>query len=246
MYRRCVYFQQSTAQVVLTSLAALIILLSAARTGRADVVTFYTDRVAWEAAAPALTNIDFSGYAAPSGSADFSSLAGLTVSGVNFRGMTDQQDFLLVLDGGFCCPTYQDRGQVASLTWPAATSAEAGANGRLVITLPAGITAVGMDLFEVQPGDFNGVTTDTINMTLSDGFTSSVVTLPAPDLVFLGFTSNAPIASITMTGTSPEDFPDMANFAFGPTAVPEPASLAMLAGAVLFTLIFAGRRRLST
>jgi len=103
-----------------------------------------------------------------------------------------------------------------------------------------------MDLFEVQPGDFNGVTTDTINMTLSDGFTSSVVTLPAPDLVFLGFTSNAPIASITMTGTSPEDFPDMANFAFGPTAVPEPASLAMLAGAVLFTLIFAGRRRLST
>jgi len=73
-------------------------------------VTFYTDRVAWEAAAPALTNIDFSGYAAPSGSADFSSPAGLTVSGVNFRGMTDQQDFLLVLDGGFCCPTYQDRG----------------------------------------------------------------------------------------------------------------------------------------
>jgi hypothetical protein len=110
----------------------------------------------------------------------------------------------------------------------------------MTITLPSGITAVGMDLYTVQIGDGNSNTVSNATFTVN-GESFVVSTYEKPTLAFAGFTSTTPITSLTITVPN-GSWVNLSNFEFG-QAVPEPSSFVSLAvGVSLSTLIWRARR----
>jgi hypothetical protein len=206
---------------------AVLILCALPRFAYASIIT-YTNRATFLAATASTTTIDFSGIALATGAVGYNTSAGTTISGVQFVGTTDTSFQTAVIDRFFCCPTY-NRGQPASLAGPLANSN--GPNPRTVITLPGGITAVGMDLFTVIFGDSGGSQTDTVVFSVG-GNQYSILTAVAPNRVFFGFTSDAPISTFTVKPTRLDDAVDLAFFTSGTGAVsgvPEPGTAALMA-----------------
>jgi hypothetical protein len=115
-------------------------------------------------------------------------------------------------------------------------------NGATTITMPgSGVTAFGLVLYDVLIGDTTGAGTDTVNLN-AGGSIGSVVTPPFSGTAFLGFTSTAPITSVTLTGTNPNEFPTISFVYFEPMAAsstPEPGTLGLLSFALgLLGVIF--------
>lgn len=218
-------------------------------------VTGYADRASFVAAASGLTDIDFAAAvnATGNGSTDYSTAAGLSLSGVTFTGPVDTGgSYLAVIEPRFF-PTYQGwTGTPVVLQGPRndATGGPAGLGpGQITVTLPAGINAVAFDLYTVATGDSGANTVSPVAVTLSTGESFTVQTFSntaTPDLAFVGFSASAPIASFSVRAVSPSGgqtptYPNLSRFAFGTAAaVPEPGALGF-AGAGCFAAALAAR-----
>jgi uncharacterized protein (TIGR03437 family) len=161
-------------------------LLSCAAVGIASAqVTTYNTRLSWLAATSRVTTIDFTTAARPP--AGFYSIyppPGLTLSDVNFSN-TRAGGSIVVISQTYCCATYA-RGydQLDSDTG-------------VQVTLPAGTTAFGFDLFTVISGNALGTNQDPVDVTIA-GQKYTAVTAVAPNNVFIGFVSASPISSFTI------------------------------------------------
>ena len=210
---------------------------------------FYTDLASFTTAVgSAPSTFGFGSVESGGNSAFFSTAAGLSLNGFQFVGTNGNGGYYLGAEGPGFLPADYNRGTGSSLQGPAATSSFYGiSHGQLTITMPAGgVTAFGLQLWDVLSGNYAGAGTDTVNLTAS-GSTGSVVTPPISGTAFIGFTSSTPITSVTLTGTAFEEFPTISGVYFapaggGPAAVPEPSTwaLALLGGGLM---VWAFRRQ---
>jgi hypothetical protein len=188
----------------------------------ANAATFFTSAGAFNAATSGLTTGNFEGLVAPTG---FTSAPSFTVSGVNFN--SAGSDFII---GG------QFFGGTIYNAVPFYSGQFAPGN---VISF-AGATAFGMTY-----GSYAG-NSGPISFTLSDGSVFST-TLPTSSAtpVFFGFTSTAPITSITVNNqVGGSQVFDVLSFSIGSAAVvPEPQSWALLIAGFGLTGAALRRRR---
>lgn len=223
-----------------------------------EALTLYQDRSAFQQASQDLTNIDFEGLATPYNQADHQggytdySATGLSFPnlGVTFSGKVDSggnfPNYLLVVDPSFSPPLY-DWGSGAVLLGPGGNPRcgnTCSGPGRIDITLPNGITAIGSDWMSIFPY------ASLFTITLSTQEQLSFHSLEYGKRSFFGFTSDVPISSISLrtppttttnpnTGESTPNFPYplLDNFIFGkarqtpdPNPIPTPALLPGLIG----------------
>ena len=184
----------------------------------ASVVT-YTSRAAWLAATSGVTTIDFEGIAGPAGSVHYP--AGVTIAGVTF---TDGVAQLYVFDSLYS-PSNTNWGSGASLITNAS-------NDLVTAVLPANVTAVGLDIYTVNPSG------QLMLVGVTPGGIFPTATQVNPSRTFIGFISTVPITSVGLKGINSATGLD--NFSFGSAGVPEPGTLA---GMILGFAVLATRHR---
>ncbi len=231
-------------------LAATTILLLSVSSGAAHAqATQFTNRTTFLAAiGSGYTNINFDSAVTSGTNTSYSTSSGLTISGVNFTGnLTAGSNYLYAVRPTYF-PLYQGwNGNPTVLQGPSGTGNTSLA-GTLTITLPAGTTAVGTDLYTVTQGDTDANTASPVQFTLSTGQTFSITTFGKPTLAFAGFTSTVPITSITVQAPNgAATLPNLSSFVFGHSsgtaAAPEPGSMALFGSCLLPLAGLVVRRR---
>ena len=198
---------------------------------------FYTSLTSFTTAVGTTpASFGFNSIISGSSIADYGTASGLTVSGFQFVGTNGSGGYYLGAEGPLYIPADYDRGTGSSIEGPALTSSfYAISSGQLTITMPSGgVTAFGLQLWDVLTGDSSGAGTDTVNLTVN-GSSGSVVTPALAGTAFIGFTSSTPVTSVTLTGTTFEEFPVISQVYYStgnPGSVPEPGTLALMAGAI--------------
>jgi hypothetical protein len=210
---------------------------------------FYTDLASFTTAVGSPSTFGFDSVVSGSNSADFSTAAGLSLNGFQFVGTNGNGGYYLGAAGPLFFPPDYSRGigwTESSLQGPATSSGFYHiSHGQLTITMPTGgVTAFGLQLWDVLTNNDTGAGTDTVNLT-ANGSTGSVVTPLHTGTAFIGFTSSTPITSVTLTGTAAEEFPTISGVYFAPAggpAVPEPSTwaLALMGGGLM---VWAFRRQ---
>ncbi|HEX5708247.1 MAG TPA: hypothetical protein VFX96_13170 [Pyrinomonadaceae bacterium] len=156
----------------------------------------HADRAEFAAASEGTTTIDFDSVAPARGFGKYRPDEGLTAGGVTFRasgGARFGPGLIYVVSthygGG---NPMLNTGTLPLLTWAAPNQP---GNASLDVTLPAGTTAVGCDLWTQQPY----VSTIEVTATTSDGQAQTVIvnTRNRPAASFVGFTSDRPIVSLS-------------------------------------------------
>ena len=183
-------------------------------------VTFYTNQAAFTAETSSLVSFGFNCLATGSGEQLYESAAGVTVNGIQFVGSTGNPSKPFYLGAVGPNYYYNDYNRVpgeSSLQGPGVSNAfYSVTNGVTTITMPpGGVTAFGMVLFDVLIGDTTGAGADTVNLNVN-GLTGSVATTAFNGTSFIGFTSTAPITSVTLTGTKPDEFPTISSVYYQP------------------------------
>jgi PEP-CTERM motif len=197
----------------------------------------YTDVTIFNAATTGLNTITFEGFAPANLFMFFDSPPGLTTAGVNFLANAPTNS-LFVIDPDFLPPNFF----LPSGQYLQNNSGDPGSG--ILVTLPAGITALGADVSGQNPPNSNF----DLTVTLTDGgvFTFPFVLPTRPDLSFVGFTSDVPILTAQFTQFRADDVTNavsLDNFRFGEAAaaaVPEPASFVLIGTGVVS---LAARRR---
>ena len=161
----------------------------------AATITTYSDPTAWQAAASGLQEIDFEGLA-PAGSAStFNTSTGVTQNGVEFIGYTATPGSYYITVVDTTAPQWSQyygfgTGDALALNM---NRPNAGSSLPYIqISLPAPVTAFGMDLFTGSPN------ADTYTITVA-GTPYTVTTDAAPTPVFFGVTSDTGISTITLS-----------------------------------------------
>ncbi len=210
----------------LHTVCAVLALLSSGATSRAQVVLF-TNPGSFQAATSGLKIIDFNDQI-PAGSTSRGYANGtVTLAGVTF---TSNNQRLFTVAPAFDRHYNLGDGPVLHWegTWPRI----------LTINLPANTTAVGMDFGAdgAAPFDFALSTGET--------FTLTGCVTPTSSPTFAGFTSVAPISSLSVTVSEHVIITQIDRFSFGArAAVPEPGALALLTGAACFAANLLLRRQ---
>jgi hypothetical protein len=210
---------------LLARLVAVTILAFLAVPASATVLVQNT-RAEWEAQALDIFTIDFEGLATPSSPGNYSTSAGLTLTGVTFVGDN--------LDGTYFLRTY-DSATGGTYNWASGDYILGSGWGvkYITVSLPSNVMAVAADVMTNAPG--NNVT-----VTLSVGGSHVVHTFANPTHAFIGFTSDIPIEWIRFSAANSYTVID--NFSFGTLATPE-LDTRVLAGFGLAGLWLARRLR---
>lgn len=215
-----------------------IVLIIAASTAVPAYATsiLYTDRAAWEAASTGLVTISFEGLASSGIPGNFSTAQGLTLSSVQFFGLTPPSSYyLLVVDPAQSTEHNWQSGDI--LEGPKAEWASA--TGYIQANLPAGVTAVGSDIMTRTPDQ------GALLVSISTGESFLLATFSRPNRAFVGITSDEPITYIRFQPSS--GYALMDNFSLGSASAPEaetPEADTMILGATgLLGLLLARRLR---
>ena len=206
---------------------------------------FYTDLASFTTAVGSTPSTFGFDSVVSVGNASFATAAGLSLNGFQFVGTNGNGGYYLGAAGSGFIPLDYDRGTGSSLQGPATSSVFYGiSDGQLTIMMPAGgVTAFGLQLWDVLSGNYTGAGTDTVNLT-ANGLTGSVGTPQFSGTAFIGFTSSTPVTSVTLTGTTFDEFPTISGVYFvpAPAAVPEPSTwaLALMGGGLM---VWAFRRQ---
>jgi uncharacterized protein (TIGR03437 family) len=168
--------------------------------------TFYTNMTNFTTAAGG--NLQSFGFATTT--TPISNATGFTMNGINFVGTTSNGGYWLAIappNGYF---NDYNRVNTPNLQGPAVSSTFYNfTNGVLTITMPpGGVSAFAVTVFNVLTGDTTGAGTDTVNM-IVNGSSSSVVAPPYTGLGFIGFTSTTPVNTVTIKGTTNEEFVEL-------------------------------------
>jgi hypothetical protein len=210
---------------------------------------FYTDLTSFTTAVGSSpSTFGFDTVESGGSAAFFNTAAGLSLNGFQFVGTNGNGGYYLGAEGPGFLPTDYDRSTGSSLQGPATSSSVYHiSDGQLTITMPGGgVTAFGLQLWDVLSGDYSGAGTDTVHLT-ANGSTGSVVTPQFSGTAFIGFTSSTPVTSVTLTGTAFDEFPTISGVYFapadgGPAPAPESSTwaLALLGGG---PMVWAFRRQ---
>jgi hypothetical protein len=227
----------------------LALVLCGAATAPASIL-FYTSQSAFTTAAPSLTSFGFNSLVTGSQAVTYDTAAGLSIDGLDFVGTTGtpSNPYFLGAEGpSFYFSDYDRVPGASSLQGPGTANAFYDVtNGATTITMPAGgVTAFGLVVYDVLIGDRTGAGTDTVNLNV-DGSTGSVVTPAFTGTAFIGFTSTTPIDSVTLTGTTADEFPTISSVYFSSSSTsttPEPGTVVLLVVAGLATIVLMRRNR---
>lgn len=215
---------------MLIRFALIIVSLSLPCTALAQAPTLFNDRTAWQAAAGAVTTIDFEDAEVNGTFTPFDTAQGLSRFGVRFVGVSPNNaaipNYLRVVNPAFF-PSRYDWGSGVILHGPPVVpdGPVGGTGSHLRVTLPADVYAAGADVMTFLPF----ASTVTINVTTTAGtFTFQVPTAARPTRTFVGIISTTRI--LQMTGSS-DGFPALDNFSFSanPLAPGAPRNLAATA-----------------
>ena len=219
----------------LASIFAVSITVQPASAG----VILFTSQSAFDAAVAGdgLTSTSFNFNSTPS--ANYATASGLTTTdGVNFVGLTGTSAspyYLSLAPAYFCCNDYNNPN--VTIQAPAVTSTFYDVtNGVTDITLPNGAVAFSLIAYTVQAGDYTDSGHDTLNLDV-DGVIGQTTTSAGSGTGFIGFISTGPVSSVTLTGSTYEDFIDIVGgeVAIGNAlAVPEPSSWVLMIAGGLF------------
>lgn len=227
-------------QRTFSSLLIVMVLTLSARTSVHAQATYFSSLSAFNAATTGRTTLDFTSYTVPGlGQAtSYSTAAGLTIDGINFVGNVTGGGYNLYVVNPTNYFIYSGwNGNPTVLQGPTGTGTPSSAQGVLDITLPAGTTAVGTNLYTVENGA--EVYGESVHILLSTGDSFTVPTFQksdVPDLAFAGFTSTVPITSMQISMPN-SGYPELSGFVFGQrletSNVPEPSGLTALFGGLL-------------
>ena len=197
----------------------------------------YTDPATMELAQPALafSSITFDGFAG-----GYNTSAGLTIAATNFVGVTVTTP-----------PPYDLAVGSSVASWGGGSTLvnnNPSPSGRLIVTLPPNVFAVGADLLAIYSTGLGGPNGNGFQVAIYNGSTSNFTTSPAsalPSSLFFGATSTTPIQSVTFmvpAGTFGIQL-GMDNFEIGTQAeTPEVATLLAI-GTGLIAMRWMRRRR---
>ena len=188
---------------------------------------FFEDKQTFEKASASVRTIDFESVAPAKGFGKYAPNVGLNVNGIAFRTFGGARfgsgtiyipsahyialnPGLKMLDG-------------AHLSWGAPNQP---GNAHLELSFPAGVKAVGADIWASQPI----VSPIEMSVTTRDGqtYTSTITTKPRPSSTFAGFVSESEIASVRFTLAKGQTSLLLDNLAYGRKA--DRVDLATLAG----------------
>ncbi len=169
------------------------------------------------------TLVDFEGLVA---NTTYNTADGLTLSGIQFVGDN--------LDGSYFLVAH-DATEGGSYNWGSGDYIVCSGYGTKYIqaTLPAGITALGVDLMTILSGH-------SVTVSLSTGESYTVGTSANPNRTFFGFVSDTPVDWVRFSAAN--SFTAIDNFTTAFVSTPEPDAF-FLAGAGLIGLWFASRLR---
>jgi len=190
----------------------LLVTVEATHGAQGGVLTF-SDRQAFTSAANKLTVIDFEGSAPPSGFINYRAPNAFSIHGLQFTlgggGKFGPGAISLVGGWYYAGPIYETTTG-AKITWSPPNQP---GNAYLEVRLPANVTAVGTDLWAVQPA----VSSVEASVATTDGQTqtANISTSTRPAASFIGFTSSTPISSIRFTIPRGQTGLILDNFTFG-------------------------------
>ena len=201
---------------------AFLFTLSFATTASAQSrVEHFDSREPFTAASSGLSTIDFGSVAPQRGFNMYRPPAGLTTNGVTFRsagGARFGSGIIYVPSLHYLGPNpaYQT-GSGEMMTWGAPNQP---GNASLDVTLPSGVTAVGVDLWTQQPY----VSTVEVTATTEDGQSETVVvnTRNRPHAAFIGFIAEKSIVSVSFRPPKGQTGLMLDNFSFGRRAQGRP------------------------
>ncbi len=189
-------------------MVALLFAGVAPAVSRADTV--YSSASAYNAAATSNTTVNFNGIAATN--SFVLETSPFTLSGATFTSSSE----LFIIDPGYYGSSYTGGGFL---------SADYVSPDTLTISLPS-VNSVSFD--------FGGLlgSTGPINVSLSDGFTTTLSTtdsIAGGSLAFAGFTSSSDLTSITLTLPDNPHYNAIDNLSFGSlNATPEPGAFSLM------------------
>ncbi len=197
----------------LTFLALLLSITACVGTSLAQAdIESYSDRASFTSAAQGLSTIDFEGVAPNSGFQLFKREGHFVTAGIDFRpggGARFGPGHVTIVGGmHYAGPAFETTSG-AKLTWSPPNQP---GNAYLDITLPSGITAVGLDLWALQP--YTSPIEVVVNT--SGGIRTVTINTPArPAAGFVGFTSNTSITSLRITPAKGQTGLVIDNFTLG-------------------------------
>ncbi|MBY0526923.1 MAG: PEP-CTERM sorting domain-containing protein [Gemmataceae bacterium] len=200
------------------------IVLAGIAPARADYALF-TDRAAFVAAAGGVDVISFEGLAPAGDFADYGFLPNVLIQkGVSFRGITDGDNYLYVVDP-LVSPDLYDWGSGAVLLGPSLDFSDV---ARIDVSLPAGTTAIGMDLMAIRrSGRVYAPGEAPIELSFLGGPTFTLTTGTYPARTFFGVLFDAPVSGLSIRATD-SSYALVDNFTIG-SVVPEPSCLLLFA-----------------
>jgi len=212
---------------------AATLALATVGAGSADAAIF-TDKTAFLNATTGLTTVDFEGLIPPDTFAAFPN--GTTVSGVTF---SNTQDFAFILNCATLPSPFSNCDTAIEAAGPTTVAGTGGAGNVFTAQLPGGFTAVGIDFLPYNFGD-----TQTVSTSTGETYTFTFDNNPPAYVQFVGFTSNVPITSLTLIGStlSGQVFDNVVYGQVNSTEIPEPLTLLGAGAAVAFGAGFKRRK----